>query len=71
MQPYDVALWLTWPALFPEYVEVVAAVSPFDAAQMLMQAHGITRVAHAAVAHEGVIKRWSFLKLVSEVIQEG
>jgi hypothetical protein len=29
---FDVALWVTWPALFPEYVMLVMASSAFAAA---------------------------------------
>ena len=69
---YDVAIWLRWPAgllacsELPRYVEEVEACSHFDAAQLVMQQYGVERAAHVAVASGGVVKRWSFLRLVHD-----
>jgi len=69
---YDVAVWLRWPAgllacsELPRYVEEVEACSHFDAAQRVMQQYELQRAAHVAVAYQGVVKRWSFLRLVED-----
>jgi hypothetical protein len=66
---YDVALWVRWSAgllacsELPRYVEEVEAFSHVDAAQRLMQKYGLLCVAHVAVGCQGVVKRWSFLRV--------
>ena len=50
MVHYDVALWLSWPALFPEYVEVVEALTPIDAVYILMHRYCLQRVSRAAIS---------------------
>ena len=47
---FDVALWVTWPSLFPEYVALVPASSAFAAVVSVMQSHGLYLVARAAVS---------------------
>ena len=51
---FDVALWVTWPALFPEYIALVPASSAFAAVVSVMRSCGFYSVAHAAaLAHDG------------------
>jgi hypothetical protein len=47
---YDMALWVTWPALFPEYVVLVMASSAFAAVVSVMRSCGVYSVAHAAAS---------------------
>jgi len=35
-QAFDVALWMTWPSLFPEYTALIVAASAFAAIEPLM-----------------------------------
>lgn len=60
-QLYDVALWCTWPSLFPDYVGLVEAYGTYSAKVFLMEALGIEKVAHVAVRLVGHprIDRWS------------
>lgn len=44
---FDVALWVTWPSLFPEYVALVSASSTFAAVVSVMRSCGLSVVAHA------------------------
>ena len=47
---FDVALWVTWPALFPEYVGLVMASSAFAAVVSVMRSCAVYSVAHAAAS---------------------
>ena len=47
---FDVALWVTWPALFPEYVALVPALSAFAAVVSVMRSCGVYSVAHVAAS---------------------
>ena len=47
---FDVALWVTWPSLFPEYVGLVMASSAFAAVVSVMRSCGVYSVAHAAAS---------------------
>lgn len=47
---FDVAVWVTWPALFHEYVALVPALSAFAAVVSVMRSCGIYSVAHAAAS---------------------
>ena len=49
MKSDDVALWLYWPALFPEWTETVEAFSEYQAVYALMRAYGLRFVEKAAV----------------------
>jgi hypothetical protein len=70
MQMYNVALWLSWPSLFPEYVEDVTAFDHFTAVESVMQRSGLSRVVRAAAAHQGVIRRYSRVVLQHPQEQE-
>ena len=47
---FDVAFWLIWPSLFPEYVALVPASSAFAVVVSAMRSRGVYLVAHAAVS---------------------
>ncbi len=47
---FDVALWVRWPALFPEYVALVPALSAFAAVVLVMRSCGVYSVAHATAS---------------------
>ncbi len=49
-QVFDVALWLVWPSLMPDYVALVPASSPFAAVEFVMRLCRVRVVAHAAAA---------------------
>ena len=48
MDVYDVALWLSWPSLCPEYVGYVQALSAFTAIEYLMCVCRVSSVVCAA-----------------------
>ncbi|MFL5626623.1 MAG: hypothetical protein ACJ788_13635 [Ktedonobacteraceae bacterium] len=63
MQTYDVALWLSWPSLFPAHVGCVEASGSYAAVVSLMETCGVEKVAYAAarlVTHAH-IDRWQLL----------
>jgi len=47
---FDVALWVTWPLLFPECVALVMASSAFAAVVSAMRSCGVYSVAHATAS---------------------
>ena len=47
---FEVALWLVWPSLFPEYVALVPALSAFAAVVSVMRSCGVYSVAHATAS---------------------
>jgi hypothetical protein len=65
---FDVALWVTWPSLFPEYVALMMAASAFAAIESLMGVCGLSVVAHAAAALDdgSLVYRASGIKILSE-----
>jgi hypothetical protein len=46
---YDVALWVVFPSLFPEYVDLIEAPHAYIVVQLLMACHGLRWVAYAGV----------------------
>jgi hypothetical protein len=60
MHTYDVALWVVFPSLFPEYVDLVEAPHAYTAVQLLMARHSLRWVAYAgARSSSGVPQRWT------------
>jgi hypothetical protein len=56
---YDVALWLFWPSLFPEYIAIIEAPDPLSAVFVLMESCEVSRVSLAAVRlPDGSLRRW-------------
>jgi hypothetical protein len=56
---FDVALWLAWPSLFPEYIALIEAPDPLSAVFLLMESCDLSRVSMAAVkSPDGSIRRW-------------
>ena len=56
---FDVALWLLWPSLFPEYVAVIEAPDPLSAVWLLMKSCQLAYVSRAAVQlPDGSLRRW-------------
>lgn len=45
---FDVALWSSWPSMFPRYTSYVQASSAFDAIAQLMRHYGLWKVAYAS-----------------------
>ncbi|MFL5629582.1 MAG: hypothetical protein ACJ788_28750 [Ktedonobacteraceae bacterium] len=60
---YDVALWLSWPSLFPEHVGLVEAYGTYAAVLSLMETYGVEKVAHATarLVEHPRIDRWDHL----------
>ncbi len=46
---YDVAIWVWWLALCPEYVEIVDAPGPLAAVSLVMLGYELEKVARVAV----------------------
>jgi len=69
-QLYDVALWISWPSLFPDYVGLVEAYGTYSAKVFLMEAVGVEKAAHVAVrqVRHARIDRWSkvYMPLTTE-----
>ncbi len=62
MRLYDVAVWVRWPALCPEYVEVVVAPGSLAAVSLLMLGCELEQAARVAVRllSDGPVRRhWS------------
>ena len=56
---YDVALWLFWPSLFPEYIAIIESSDPLSAVLVLMESCEVSRVSLAAVRlPDGSLRRW-------------
>ena len=60
-QVFDVALWCTWPLLFPDYVGHIQARGSYAAVVSVMEQVGIEKVAYAAARQVGYprLDRWS------------
>lgn len=58
---YDVALWVSWPSLFPQHVGLVEAYGTYTAVLSLMEVSGVEKVAHASARLVGHprIDRWN------------
>jgi hypothetical protein len=69
-QLYDVALWCSWPSLFPDYVGLVEAYGTYSAKVFFMEAVGIEKAAYVAVRQVGHprIDRWNkvYMPLTAE-----
>ncbi len=73
MALYDVALWVRWPALCPEYVEVVDAPGPLAAVSLVMLGYELEKVARVAVrllAGGPVRRHWS-VRLTAQGLEVG
>ena len=66
MQTYNVALWLSWPSLFADYVQDIQAFDHFTAVESLMQQHKLSYVERSAAARSGVIRRYSHVALQAQ-----
>ena len=70
MQVYDVALWGSWPVLFPDHVGHIQASGSYAAVVYAMEQVGIEKVAYAAARQVGHprIDRWSkvYIPLTTE-----
>jgi hypothetical protein len=59
---FDVALWLGWPSLFPEYVAMIEAPDVLSAVWLLMESCQLVYVSRAAVkSPDGSLRRWSYV----------
>jgi len=63
IQVYDVALWCSWPVLFPDHVGHIQASGSYAAVVLVMEQVGMEKVAYAAARQVGHprIGRWSKL----------
>ena len=61
IQVYDVALWCSWPVLFPDHVGHIQASGSYAAVVSVMEQVGMEKVAYAAARQVGHprIDRWS------------
>jgi hypothetical protein len=70
IQVYDVALWCSWPVLFPDHVGHIQASGTYAAVVCAMEQVGIEKVAYAAARQVGHprIDRWSkvYIPLTTE-----
>jgi len=73
IQVYDVALWCTWPVLFPDHVGHIQASGSYAAVMCVMEQVGIEKVAYAAARQVGHprIDRWSRLYIPLVVERRG
>jgi hypothetical protein len=73
MQAYDVAIWVRWPVLCPEYVEVVEAPGPLAAVALVMLGYDLEQVARVAVRllSGGPVKRHWSVKLTAQGLEVG
>jgi hypothetical protein len=68
IQVYDVALWCSWPVLFPDHVGRIRASGSYVAVVCVMEQVGIEKVAYAAARQVGHprIDRWQKLYMPLE-----
>jgi hypothetical protein len=70
IQVYDVALWCSWPVLFPDHVGHIQASGTYAAVVYAMEQVGMEKVAYAAARQVGHarIDRWSkvYIPLTTE-----
>jgi hypothetical protein len=73
IQVYEVALWCTWPVLFPDHVAHIQASGSYAAVVSVMEQVGIEKVAYAAARQVGHprIDRWSRLYIPLVVERRG
>ena len=73
MQTYDVALWCTWPLLFPDYVGRIQANGSYAAVVFLMEVERVEKVVYAAARQVGDprIDRWSKVYIPLAVEKRG
>jgi hypothetical protein len=73
MQVYDVALWCSWPVLFPDHVGHIQASGSYAAVVCAMEQVGMEKVAYAAVRQVGHprIDRWSKVYIPLTVEKRG
>ncbi len=65
-QKYDVALWLQWPSLFPEYVDDVYALNSKQAVLSLMEREALKQVKRAGVqSPNGKLEFWQYVDIES------
>jgi len=64
-QTFDVALWQSWPSLFPEQIGLVEASGSYAAVASFMGWCGVEKVAYAAACYVGQarVDRWTHLYL--------
>ena len=63
MMVFDVALWLLWPSLFPEYIAVIEAPDPLSAVWLLMELCQLVYVSRVAVkSPDGSLRRWRYVR---------
>ena len=64
-QTFDVALWQSWPSLFPEQIGLVEASGSYAAVASFMERCGVEKVAYAAACYVGQARadRWTHLYL--------
>jgi hypothetical protein len=68
IQVNDVALWCSWPVMFPEYVGRIQASGSNTAVVCVMEQVGIEKVAYAAARQAGLPRndRWQKLYMPLE-----
>ena len=73
IQVYDVALWHSWPVLFPDHVGHIQASGSYAAVMCVMEQVGIEKVAYAAARQVGHprIDRWSKVYIPLAVERRG
>ncbi len=73
IQVYDVALWCSWPLLFPDHVGRIQASGSYAAVVDAMEQVGIEKVAYAAARQIGHprIDRWSKVYIPLTVEKRG
>ena len=73
IQVYDMALWCSWPLLFPDHVGRIQASGSYAAVVDAMEQVGIEKVAYAAARQIGHprIDRWSKVYIPLPVEKRG
>ena len=73
LQVSDVALWCSWPVLFPDHVGHIQANGSYAAVVCAMEQVGMEKVAYAAARQVGHprIDRWSKVYIPLAVERRG
>jgi hypothetical protein len=67
MRRYEVAIWIVWPSLCPEYVEEVGASSGLAAIALVMGFYGVQAARRVAVrVKDGPIEQYWSARMTDE-----
>jgi hypothetical protein len=58
MEWFGVLLWLSWSSPWPDYLDAVQAVTPYQAVKQVMGDYQVGHVVQAVVYYDQQVERW-------------